>query len=188
MNSGIISALMIGAAVIGTTAGAQANSHASAPIAAVESGTPAVSARRVAHTDSTRTTDSTRAYDTQALRIESSWGSAKIIRGAPGAILGTVGWFRDYDVEKLVESSPRAVADAHKFKANNFRGSVLTAIGATTVAVGIVVTANSSNNAASPMLIIAGAGVMAWGAQHINKGYDALSRSVWWYNRDVAAK
>ena len=185
MNSGIISALMIGAAVIGTTAGAQANSHTGAPIAAVESGAPAVSAGRVAHTDSTRTTDSTRAYDAQALRIESSWGSAKVIRGAPGEILGTVGWFRDYDVEKLVEASPRALADAHKFRANNFRGSVLTAIGATTAVVGIVLTANSSNNAASPMVIIAGAGIMAYGAQHINKGYNALSRAVWWYNRDL---
>lgn len=188
MNSGIISALMIGAAVIGTTAGAQTNGHAGAPVAAVEAGTPAVSARRAARTDSTRTSDSTRVYDTQALRIESSWGSAKIIRGAPGAILGTVGWFRDYDVEKLVESSPQAVADAQKFRTSNFRGSVLTAMGATTALVGIVVTTNSSNNAASPMLILAGAGVMAWGAQHINRGYDALSRSVWWYNRDLTAK
>ncbi len=67
----------------------------------------------------------------------------------------------------------------------NFRGSLVSSIGAATVAIGIVVTANSSNNAASPILIIGGAGAIGWGLQHINSGYAALSKALWWYNRDL---
>ena len=131
------------------------------------------------------TKDSAQVYDTQALRFESRWGSADIIRGAKGEVIGTVGWFRDFDVEKLVQSSPRALTEAHDFRVNNFRGSLVTSIGASLVAIGIVVAANNSNNASTPILIIAGAGGICWGLQHLNRSYAALSRAVWWYNRDL---
>jgi hypothetical protein len=51
--------------------------------------------------------------------------------------------------------------------------------------IGVIVAANSSNNAASPVLIIGGVGVMVWGAQHLSMSYSALSRALWWYNRDL---
>lgn len=130
--------------------------------------------------------DSTRSYDGQALRYESYWGNAKIIRGANGPIVGTAGWFRSFDVEKLVAPSPSALVEARRYNTNNFRGSVVGSIGAATTLIGILVTANSSNNASSPMLIVAGVGTMAWSAQHFKMAYSALSRSLWWYNRDVA--
>ena len=132
-----------------------------------------------------QSSDSTRSYDNQALRFESAWGSAKIIRGADGPVVGTAGWFRSFDVEKVVASSPAALAEARVFKTNNFRGSLVASIGAVATVVGVVVAANASN-AASPILIIGGVGAMGWGAQHLNKGVAALSRSLWWYNRDVA--
>ena len=50
----------------------------------------------------------------------------------------------------------------------------------------ILVASNSSNNASSPILIVGGAGVLGWGLQHINRGYAALSKALWWYNHDVA--
>jgi hypothetical protein len=59
-------------------------------------------------------------------------------------------------------------------------------IGAAATLVGIVVTANSSNNASSPILIIGGVGAMAWSAHQFRNAYSALSKSLWWYNRDVA--
>ena len=159
MKSRFFWALSMSALVLGAAAGAQTAGH-EAP--------PAVS------------------YDSQALRFESRWGSADIVRGSSGALVGTVGWFRDFDVEKLVESSPRAVTEAREFKTNNFRGSVASSLGALALVTGVVVASNSSNNASSPILIIAGAGVLAWGAQHLNQGYAALSRAFWWYNRDLA--
>ena len=133
-----------------------------------------------------QSTDSTRSYDGQALRYESYWGNARIIRGVDGPVVGTAGWFRSFDVEKLVAPSPSALIEARRYSTNNFRGSVVGSIGAATTLIGILVTANSSNNASSPMLIIAGVGTMAWSAQHFRIAYSALSRSLWWYNRDVA--
>src|SRR5712691_2721695 len=180
MKSRILRALLIGALVSGGTAGAQTIGHAAPTVAAPGSGTTTVSGHAGAAGDSSRG-----GYDAQALRFETHWGSADIIRGADGPVIGTVGWFRDFDVEKLVASSPQAVIEARAFKTNNFRGALVRGLAALTLAVGTVVTANSSNNAASPILIIAGGGAMVWGAQHLNAGYSKLSRVFWWYNRDL---
>lgn len=129
--------------------------------------------------------DSTRGAEVQALRYEPYFGNARIIRGADGPIVGTAGWFRDFDVEKLVATSPSAQPDARLYKTNNFRASVVGSIGATVTLIGVAVTANSSNNASSPILIIGGVGALAWAAQHFTIAYSALSRSLWLYNRDL---
>ena len=134
---------------------------------------------------SERQMDSTRTFGTGALRFETSWGNVSIIRGADGPVVGTLGWFRDFDLAQLLASSPSAVADARVFQANNFRGSVVGAVGATTALIGVLVAANSSNNAASPVLVIGGVGAMVWGAQHLSMSYSALSRALWLYNRDL---
>lgn len=155
---------------------AQANSHPTATTHD-QNGAPTVATP-------TRT-DSSTVYDSQALRFESRWGSADIIRGAKGEVIGTVGWFRDFDVEKLLQSSPQAATAAHDFRVSNFRGSLVTTIGASLVAIGLVVAGNNSNNASTPVLIIAGAGGIGWGLQHISQSYAALSRAMWWYNRDL---
>jgi hypothetical protein len=139
-----------------------------------------------ASTAGAQSRDSSRAYDSQALRYEASWGNARIIRGADGPLVGTAGWFRDFDVEKLVASSPGARAEARVYKSNSYRASIVAPIGALATLVGVVVTANGASNAASPMLIIAGVGAMAWSAQHFHIAASALSRSLWWYNRDQA--
>jgi len=130
--------------------------------------------------------DSTRGSEAQALRYESYFGNARIVRGADGPVVGTAGWFRGLDVEKLVAASPSAQSDARLYKTNNFRASVVGSIGAAATLIGVAVTANASNNASSPILIIGGVGAIAWSAQHFNIAYSALSRSLWWYNRDLA--
>jgi hypothetical protein len=179
MKSRFVWALLTSASLAGVNAQAQSSGHPAAPVATTATSTgPSAPASRVQSAP-----DSTRAA--QALRFETSWGSANIVRGAEGPVVGTVGWFRDFDVAKLVESSPKAVVEARNFQSNNFRGSLVSSLGAATVAIGIVVTANSSNNAASPILIIGGAGAIGWGLQHINSGYAALSKALWWYNRDL---
>jgi hypothetical protein len=137
-------------------------------------------------TASAQSKDSTRSTEGQALRYESYFGNARIIRGADGPVVGTAGWFRDFDVEKLVATSPSALSDARLYKTNNVRASVVGSIGATVTLIGVAVTANASNNASSPILIIGGVGMMAWAAQHFTIAYSALSRSLWWYNKDIA--
>jgi len=131
------------------------------------------------------TADSAHSYDTRALRFESTLGNIRIIRGADGQLVGTGGWFRDIELEKLVASSPNAVSQARLYEKNNFRGSLVGTVGAVTSVVGLVLTTNSSNSASSPVLIIGGVGAMVWGVQHVNMSYSALSRALWWYNRDL---
>jgi len=138
-----------------------------------------------ARTAGAQSKDSTRSTEGQALRYESYFGNARIIRGADGPVVGTAGWFRDFDVEKLVATSPSALSDARLYKTNNVRASVVGSIGATVTLIGVAVTANASNNASSPILIIGGVGMMAWAAQHFTIAYSALSRSLWWYNKDL---
>ena len=178
MNSRFLWALTLGVALLsgGAKAGAQSKNKGettSGPAAA----NPAVNVERAA--------DSTRTYGASALRFETSWGNVSLIRGADGPVVGTLGWFRDFDLTQLLATSPSAVADARVFQTNNFRGSIIGAIGATTTMVGVIVAANSSNNAASPVLVIGGVGAMVWGAQHLSTSYSALSRALWWYNRDL---
>ena len=179
MNSRFFWALTLGVALLssGAKAGAQSKNKGEAV-----SGPAATSA---AVTTGERATDSTRTYVANALRFETNWGNVSLIRGADGPTVGTLGWFRDFDLTQVLASSPSAVADARVFETNNFRGSVAGAIGATTTLIGVVVAANGSNNAASPVLIIGGVGVMVWGAQHLSMSYSALSRALWWYNRDL---
>jgi hypothetical protein len=182
MKSRIFRALTISALFIAGSAGAQANTRPTAKVTSPASATAATASPSQAGA----AVDSARAYDSQALRYESRWGSADIKRGAGGAAIGTVGWFRHFDVEQLVASSPRAVAEARSFKTENFRGSLASGAGVLTFVTGIIIASNSSNNAASPILIIAGAGGIVWGAQHLQLGYSALTRAFWWYNRDLS--
>jgi hypothetical protein len=179
MKLNTVLALGFSALAVGSLS-AQTTGHSS-PTNINQNGTPATTTSQATRADSATV------YDAQALRFESRWGSADIIRGAKGEVVGTVGWFRDFDIEKLVQSSPRAVADARDFKVTNFRGSLVTTIGASLVAIGIAVAGNNSNNASTPVLIIAGAGGIGWGLNHLNSSYAALSRALWWYNRDLAA-
>lgn len=181
MKSRFFAALLVGASVFAGPSYAQATRHSTSPAAAPKE-PPSVAAT----SSKPAPGDSTRVYDSQALRFESRWGSADIKRGVNGTVIGTVGWFRDFDVEQLVASSPRAVTEARSFKTDNFRGSLVGSIGAATFLTGIIVASNASNNAASPILIIAGAGGIAWGAHHLQVGYSALSRALWWYNRDLS--
>ena len=178
----IIRALIVGVSfVTGTavTVSGQTTGRAASPGHAPEAGKALPSAGGASLNDSTRS------YDAQALRFESHWGSANILRGANGSVVATVGWFRSFDAEKMVAASPRAVLEARTFETDNFRGSLVTALGATTLAVGVLIASNSSNNASSPVLIIAGAGAIGWGLQHVGRSYGALSRAMWWYNRDL---
>jgi hypothetical protein len=183
MTSRFLLALIAGASIVnGVPTSADAQSTAGENTRAV----PATAASNVPNAPGhvTAATDSAHSYDARALRFESSWGNVRIIRGSEGQLVGTGGWFRDIELEKLVASSPTAVSQARLYEKNNFRGSLVGTVGALTSVVGLVLT-NSSNSASSPVLIIGGTGAMIWGAQHVTMSYSALSRALWWYNREL---
>jgi hypothetical protein len=165
---------------VGSVAAGQATANTSPRVAADGS-----NATRSVAAHTPALADSSRSYDAQALRFETNWGNVKIIRGIDGPVIGTSGWFRDFDLEKLLARSPAAVTEVHAYNTANSRGSFVGVAGAVTTAVGIAVMANGSNNAASPILVIGGVSAMVWGAQHLSKSYSALSRALWWYNRDL---
>ena len=172
MNFRIFAGAVIGALLVSgsfISAAAQTASPADAPHASVAVSPP----------------DSASNYDSQALRLESHWGEYRVVRGAKGSVVGTVGPIHTFDVEQLVARSPVAAAEARVYKANHLPASIVGVTGAVSLVTGIIVASNSSNNASSPLLIIAGAGAMIWSAQHLNTAYAALSRSIWWYNRDL---
>jgi len=173
-------ALTIGAGLIAGSA-----TISGAQVKETEEGVAGPSAAHSTPAIPERVVDSAHSYDARALRFESSWGNVHIIRGATGPEIGTTGWFREFDIEKLLASSPQAVTEARVYQTNNFRGSLIGGIGAATTVAGLFVTANRSNNASSPIMIIGGVGAMVWGMQHLNKSYAALSRALWWYNRDL---
>jgi hypothetical protein len=182
MTSRFFLALITGASILN-------GAHASADAQTAGENTRAVPAAGTSNVpnvpEPVTPTDSARSYDARALRFESSLGNVRIIRGADGQLVGTGGWFRDTELEKLVANSPNALSQARLYEKNNFRGSLVGTVGAVTSVVGLVLTTNSSNSAASPALIIGGVGAMVWGVQHVNMSYSALSRALWWYNRDL---
>jgi len=127
-------------------------------------------------------------YETRALRLESSWGNFRIVRGAEGLVLGTAGVFRTAKVESIVAGSRRAESEAKLFRSNHRPGSIAVALGAGTFVIGAVAATSSVGSAATPVLMVAGVGGMVWGVRKLNTAYTSLSRAVWWYNRDLVAK
>jgi hypothetical protein len=125
-------------------------------------------------------------YDARALRLESSWGHARILRGVDGLVVGRTGIFNTVNVEQIVAGSSRAETEAKLFRASHRPGALAAAVGAVTFTVGLIAATNNANSAATPMLMIAGAGGMFWGARQLNTAYASLSRAIWWYNRDLA--
>lgn len=163
-----------------TSATAQAGNGPLTPVAS----TPGDAASRAAREIGTMDTAAT--YDSRALRIELQWGDLRVVRGARGPVVGNVGLFRSFNVEKLVAGSSQAEAEARLFRGHHRPGAIAGALGALTFGVGLALSTNSSNNGATPIVVIAGLGTMLWGAQRLNGAYAALSRSIWWYNRDLA--
>ena len=127
-------------------------------------------------------------YDVQALRLESHWGQYHILRGADGAVVGKAGVFRTADVEKIVAGSARAETEAKLFRVSHRSGAIATTLGALTFVGGLIASTNSSNSAATPIIMIGGLGGVLWGMRRFDSAYSSLSRAVWWYNRDIRVR
>ena len=137
-----------------------------------------ISARAGAQADTT-------SYDANALRLESHFGDIRIVRGLSGPVVGSIGTFHTPDLSRIVAPSANAVREAREFERNQRPGSIATLIGGIIVGTSIAV---STRNDASWGLLSAeliGTGLVVYGAVHLNRAYNALSKSLWWYNRDL---
>ena len=125
-------------------------------------------------------------YDASALRIEGHLGDVRIVRGAEGTVLGRIGVFRGLDVAKLVSTSEKATVEAKKFSHDYGPGTWLAALGIATLGAAIGVSRiHDVNSSITAGLTLAGTGLIVSGGGKLQDAYNALSRSIWWYNRDL---
>ena len=126
-------------------------------------------------------------YERRALRFESHHGSVTILEGADGAVVGKTEWFKRFDLASLVGSSERAVAEAGGFNRNRRVGEWALAAGFLVFAADAIVLKATGDgpNAASTIAALGATAIMIYGLERLAKANEALSKSLWWYNRDL---
>jgi len=125
-------------------------------------------------------------YEQNALRLETNFGDVRIVRGVEGTVVGRIGVFRGVDVTQVVAASPNAVAEAREFQRNYRPGTVVLGLGL--ISLGASVGASQIQNVSSGIttgLTIATVGLIMYGGGKLQKAYNALHKSLWWYNRDL---
>ena len=127
-------------------------------------------------------------YDTRALRVENSWGKRLLVRGIDGSVVGSIG-SRRFDLSAALASSPDAVREAKAFERYSARGWNILSLGVLAWGVGGGV-ARMDNvdqvvSVSAWTAVAAGTAMMFYGGVTLNKAFTALSRSIWWYNRDL---
>jgi hypothetical protein len=125
-------------------------------------------------------------YDENALRIEGHRGDMRIVRGAQGTVLAHINGFRTADVAKVVSASEQAMAEARIFSRDYGPGSWITGLGIVAMGAAIGTSQIHDINRAIPTgLTIGATALLVYGGGRLQNAYNALSRSIWWYNRDL---
>jgi hypothetical protein len=125
-------------------------------------------------------------YDENALRVDQHRGTISIVRGVSETVVVKVGAFRAVDVAGIVSLSPNAVGEARKFEHDYRPGMWIASLGIATLGVAIGSYRIADLNQAVPTgLTIAGVSLITYGGWRLGNAYRALSKSVWWYNREL---
>jgi len=125
-------------------------------------------------------------YDQNALRVDQHRGTISIVRGVSETEVLRIGAFRAVDVQRIVSPSANAVAQAKIFEHDYRPGTWIASLGIATLGVAIGTSRIADINQAIPTgFTIAGVGLITWGGYRVGNAYRALSRSIWWYNRDL---
>jgi hypothetical protein len=125
-------------------------------------------------------------YDEEALRVDQHRGAVSIVRGVSETPVLTVGAFRAVDVAGLVGPSPNAVAQAKIFERDYRPGMWMVSLGVATLGAAIGSYRIAGLNQALPTgLTVAGVSLITYGGWRLGNAYRALSKSIWWYNRDL---
>lgn len=125
-------------------------------------------------------------YDENALRVDQHRGTISIVRGVSETVVVKVGAFRAVDVAGIVSLSPNAVGEAKKFEHDYRPGMWIASLGIATLGVAIGSYRIADLNQAVPTgLTIAGVSLITYGGWRLGNAYRALSKSVWWYNREL---
>ena len=125
-------------------------------------------------------------YDEGALRVDQHRGGISIVRGVSETVVLKVGPLRAVDVVRIVSPSPNAVGEAKKFEHDYRPGTWIASLGIATLGLAIGSYRIADLNQAVPTgLTIAGVSLITYGGWRLGNAYRALSKSVWWYNRDL---
>jgi hypothetical protein len=125
-------------------------------------------------------------YDENALRVESRMGNLQIVRGVQGTVVARTGVFRGPRVANLVVQSDSALAEAKVFERDYQPGEIAAGIGIAMLGAGIGVSRIPDINSFIPSaLTTAGVILIAYGGSKLESAYRALSKAIWWYNRDL---
>lgn len=125
-------------------------------------------------------------YDQNALRVESRLGDLQIVRGIQGTVVAQAGLFRGPKVASLVGQSEQALAEAKVFERNYEPGQAFAALGIATLGAAIGASRIPDVNAAIPSALTAASFLfIAYGGSKLERAYRALSRSIWFYNREL---
>ena len=126
-----------------------------------------------------------RTYDEDALRIDNGLSGLKIVRGAADSVVLRVGIVRSVDVSRLVATSPNAVAQAKVFEAN-YRQGIWTAVLGLAIWPAVFAINHIGTNQPVPLgITITTVALVTYGAVRIDTARRALSKAIWWYNRDL---
>jgi hypothetical protein len=129
-------------------------------------------------------------YDACALRLERT----AILRGAGGAPVGRLGTFGAPALTPLVAGSDSAARHAAVFDREYGTGKKLLHGGAVVALVPLTILLHRTRDldrdvTAGDWALLAaavpGLAVEIWGARKVERSLKALSRAVWWYNRDL---
>lgn len=125
-------------------------------------------------------------YDENALRVENRLGDLQIVRGTQGIVVARAGVFHGPKVAALVGQSEKAVAEARVFEREYDPGQTILALGIATLGATIGASRIPDINLAIPAsLSVASFSLIAYGGLKLERAYRALSRAIWWYNRDL---
>ena len=122
-------------------------------------------------------------YDTCALRLKSTVGPWKIVRGWNGQEVGELGMLRPPNLAALVADVPEAAAQARAAQ-RNYRRTAATLWGGSVLAgVGLLFAVESDMPVVGTALGSVGiAGMVIGSIQHATS-IDMLSKAIWLYNR-----
>jgi hypothetical protein len=125
-------------------------------------------------------------YDENALRVVSRQGNMRILRGVDGTVVASGGVLHGPRLAHLVSQSENAVAEAKIFERDYDPGQSLLGVGIALLGAAIGASRITDVNPVIQVGLYATAfASLGYGGRKLHNAYEALSRAIWWYNRDL---
>jgi hypothetical protein len=127
-------------------------------------------------------------YDSCGLRFEPGFFGSRIVRGVQGETAAKIGFFNS-NIERIVQGSDSATRLARSFREQHITGTTVGIIGGALATVSILQLDPWDDGGDNDLAVagaIAGGVISLVGAAIEVKAGRALSRAIWWYNRELS--